>query len=252
MQPILKVENLKFIKGKRNILDIPHLSVCRQEVVSLIGPNGAGKSTLFQLLAFLEGPTSGKLFFDGQQVRPGRGSLDIRRKMAMVLQDPLLVSGTVKDNVALGLKLRKVSGAELKSKVPVWLERFGISHLAHRNAKSLSGGEAQRVSLARAFVLEPEVLFLDEPFTGLDAPTKVALMNQLEEVIRLTQVTTLFITHDVTEIPLYTNRVLAMENGRIDVEDKLESLHSNPSTPFLQAFFQRFDLNGKLTISKSS
>jgi len=244
VEPIIRVENLKLVKGYRSILDIPHLSIYPQEVVSLIGPNGAGKSTLFQLLAFLEKPTAGRVFFHGRQAGPGSGSMEIRRQMAMVFQDPLLVSGSVFDNVALGLRLRKVPGAEIKAKVPAWLERFGIGHLAWQNAKSLSGGEAQRVSLARAFILEPEVLFLDEPFASLDAPTKVALMDQLEEVIRSTRVTTLFITHDVTEIPLYTHRVLAMENGQIQVEGTLRDLSTNPNTPFLQAFFRRFDFTG--------
>ncbi|KKM12698.1 hypothetical protein SY88_02180 [Clostridiales bacterium PH28_bin88] len=244
MEPVIRAENLTLVKGNRSILDIPHLSIHRQEVVSLIGPNGAGKSTLFQVLAFLEKPTGGKVFFHGQQAGPGRNSIDIRRQIAMVFQDPLLVSGSVFDNVALGLRLRKVPRAEIRAKVPAWLERFGIGRLAHQNARSLSGGEAQRVSLARAFILEPEVLFLDEPFTSLDAPTKVALMDQLEEVIRSTRVTTLFITHDVTEIPSYTDRLLAMENGRVQVEGTLRDLSTNPNTPFLQAFFRRLDFAG--------
>lgn len=240
MEPILRVENLQMIKGGQLILDIPHLSISPGEVVSLIGPNGAGKSTLFKVLAFLEKPTAGQVFFHGRPVEAGSSSLETRRRMAMVFQDPLLISGSVFENVALGLRLRQVPEQEIKARVPLWLERFSIGHLANRSAKSLSGGEAQRVSLARAFILEPEVMFLDEPFTSLDAPTQAALIDQLEEVIRSTRVTTLFVTHNATEIPLYTDRVLAMENRRIQAEGSLEEMTASPATPFLKAFFRRF------------
>ncbi|MDH7478709.1 MAG: ATP-binding cassette domain-containing protein [Syntrophomonadaceae bacterium] len=240
MEPILQVENLQLVKGGQLILDIPHLSINPGEVVSLIGPNGAGKSTLFQVLAFLEKPTSGRVFFHGRPVGFGSSSLETRRRMAMVFQDPLLVSGSVFENVALGLRLRRLPDREIKARVPLWLERFGIGHLARRSARSLSGGEAQRVSLARAFILEPEVMFLDEPFSSLDAPTQASLIDQLEEVIRSTRVTTLFITHNATEIPLYTDRLLAMENRRIQAEGSLAELTASPATPFLRAFFRRF------------
>lgn len=240
MEPVIRAENLKLVKGNRLILDVPHILIRRHEVVSLIGPNGAGKSSLFQVLACLEKPTEGQIFFRGRQAGPGRGSIDIRRQMAMVFQDPLLLNGSVYENVALGLKIRKAPRQEIQAKVPVWLQRFGIGHLARRNARSLSGGEAQRVSLARAFILEPEILFLDEPFSSLDAPTKVALMELLEEVIRSTQVTTLFVTHDAAEVPLYSSRVLVMENGRIQAEGSLHHISKHPATPFLKAFFHRF------------
>jgi tungstate transport system ATP-binding protein len=247
MAKVIEVENLKFNRGKF-VLDIPRLSIEQREVISLIGPNGAGKSTLLQVMACLEKITAGKIFFQGQQVQPGRGAMAARRQMAMVFQEPLLVSGTVYDNVALGLKFRKASSQEIKDRVPEWLERFGIGHLARRSAKRLSGGEAQRVSLARAFILEPEVLFLDEPFTFLDAPTKVSLMEQLEKVIRATKVTTLFITHDASEIPLYTDRVIVMDGGRIDLEGKLKDLYNNPCTDFLRAFFWRFELPARVAL----
>jgi len=106
--------------------------------------------------------------------------------------------------------------------------------------RGLSGGEAQRVSLARAFAVEPEVLFLDEPFTSLDAPTKVRLMDELEQVIKNTKVTTLFVTHDADGIPFYVDRLLVLEQGLIDQEaDPLQML-KNPATPFVKAFFRHF------------
>ncbi len=225
-------------RGTRAILDIPHLAIRPGEVMAVIGPNGAGKSTLLQALSYLIKPTRGEVLFHGLPCRTGKSLLSARRRMTTVFQDSFLLDGSVFFNVAAGLHLRGCSSLEITTKTNYWLERFGIAHFANRHVRGLSGGEAQRVSLARAFAIEPEVLFLDEPFTSLDAPTKVLLMDELEQVIKNTKVTTLFVTHDAEGIPFYAGRLIVLEQGRIDQEASPLQMLKNPSTPFVKAFFR--------------
>jgi len=240
MAQVLLAKELQVIRGARTILDIPHLAVRTGEVMAIIGPNVAGKSTLMQVLSYLIKPTKGEVLFHGEPCRKGKSLLSARRRMATVFQDSFLLDGSVFFNVAAGLRLRGYSFPEIKAKTNYWLERFGVIHFANRHIRGLSGGEAQRVSLARAFAVEPEVLFLDEPFTSLDAPTKVRLMDELEQVIKATKVTTLFVTHDADGIPFYVDRLLVLEQGLIDQEaDPLQML-KNPATPFVKAFFRHF------------
>jgi len=178
-----------------------------------VGPNGAGKSTLLQVAALLLKPASGEVLFDGV---PVKGSpLAVRRRLAVAMQDALLVDGTVLENVALGLKLRGVGRKARAEAARAWLRRFGIEGIAERPAARLSGGEAQRASLARAFAVQPEVLFLDEPFGGLDEPTRRALLDDLAAVVRETGVTTVFVTHDRDEALHLADRVGVVLDGRL-------------------------------------
>jgi tungstate transport system ATP-binding protein len=135
--------------------------------------------------------------------------------MAMVFQQPLLVDGTVSDNVGLGLAFRGVAASQRGPRVERWLERFGVAPLAHRQARTLSGGEAQRVALARALVLEPDVLLLDEPFVALDEPTRAALLPELGTILREDRVTTVLVTHDRGEARALADRVAVLMGGRL-------------------------------------
>ena len=171
---IIEASKIKLQKSKKEILDVEHFQLAQGEVRAVIGPNGAGKSTLLQVLALLQRPSSGQLFFRGEIVN-SKNILSIRRRMAVVFQEALLLDTTVYKNVASGLQIRGHRKKEIDGLVWEWLERLGIRSLAHRPARFLSGGESQRVSLARAFALEPEVLFLDEPFSPLTILRKRAL-----------------------------------------------------------------------------
>jgi len=238
MNPALEARDLEVRKGSRKILDVPYLEIPTGQVVSILGPNGAGKSTLLKALSFLITLTRGEVFFLGKECTSAQCRLAARRNMATVFQDSLLLSGTVWFNVSTVLKLRGLPKNLVHQKTMFWLERMGVASLAHRNISSLSGGESQRVSLARAFVAEPKVLFLDEPFTSLDAPTRVMLMDELEGIIANTGVTTIFVTHDPEGIPFYADRVLVLEQGKISIDTTLTELMANPATPFLKAFFR--------------
>jgi len=214
-EPIIEAKDVTFGYAGQNVLDVPSLQVRHNEVLVIIGPNGSGKTTLLLCLTRLLKPATGTIFYHGSPVLHSGSVLEVHRKIAAVFQESLLLNSTVWDNVALGLKLRKVHKDEIRPRVEKWLERFGIASLAKRQAKTLSSGEGKRVSLARAFSLQPEVLFLDEPFTALDSPTRQALLEDFESVLQETRVTTVMVTHDRNEALVLADRVAVMMQGRI-------------------------------------
>lgn len=235
-RPILRAEALVVQRGGRRVLDIPALEVSRGEVLAIIGPNGAGKSTLLLTLALLLSPTDGRLWFDGLLVDRRVDRVALRRRMAVVFQEPLLLDLSVYENVAIGLQLRGVPAPERARRICYWLERFGIAELARRPARDLSGGEAQRTSLARAFALSPEVLFLDEPFAGLDAPTHAEVIDHVSAVIRDAGITTVFVTHDRDEALALGDRIGVLIEGRLLQLDRPEIVFGAPTSPEVAAF----------------
>jgi len=236
---MLEAREISWIKDHKTILRTINFHLFPGECVGLIGPNGSGKSSLLKILAFLETPTSGSLYFQGNLVQKNV-PLPIRRKIALVFQEPLLLNTRVFDNVAIGLKIRGLSKATIRERVDYWLEQFGVSHLSKQLARSLSGGEAQRVSLARAFALEPDVLFLDEPFSALDAPTKEGLRNDLGHVFKATQTTTVLVSHDFKDIAHLSNRALILLKGQVMAEGAPSELLKSPQNEEVERFLAHF------------
>lgn len=223
---MLEAQDIFWKQERKTILQGINFHLSPGECVGLIGPNGSGKSSLLKILAFLEPPTSGKLYFQGQSI-PKNVPLAIRRKIAIVFQESLLLNTRVYENVAIGLKIRGLSNAIIRERVDYWLEQFGVIHLSKQLARSLSGGEAQRVSLARAFAMEPDILFLDEPFSALDAPTKEGLRVDLAKVFNATQITTVLVSHDFKDIAHLSSRALILLNGEVAAEDSPNELLKN-------------------------
>jgi molybdopterin-binding protein len=213
MSAKVELKGISVRRDGRTVLEVGHLAIEAGEVLAILGPNGAGKSTLLQVAALLSRPRCGEVLFDGAPVKGD--SLAVRRRLAVAMQDALLVEGSVLENVALGLKLRGAGRKARAQAARAWLARFGIGELADRPATRLSGGEAQRASLARAFAVQPDVLFLDEPFAGLDEPTRRALLDDLAAVVRETGVTTVFVTHDRDEALHLADRVGIVLGGRL-------------------------------------
>jgi tungstate transport system ATP-binding protein len=215
MSPLIELKNIIFKANNKMILDIPEFQIRDGEFLGIMGPNGAGKSTLLKVLAFLDQQMSGQILYRGNIIPKGNAPLEIRRKFSIALQQSLLLDGTVFQNIAIGLTLRKVPKSIIKEKVEQWMELFGVSHLAKKNALYLSGGEAQRVNLARAMIVEPEILFLDEPFAALDFPTKIKLLEDFKGIIETAQTTAVFVSHDLMEINYLTNRLAIIVNGEV-------------------------------------
>ena len=213
-EALLSLHDIRVRYDEPTVLQFASLAVYPGEVLAIIGPNGAGKSTLLRLMGLLQQPTEGKIYFHGDEVTQ-KNALAIRRRMASVFQEPLLLNASVYDNAALGLKLRGLDWRSTEQRISPWLERLGIAYLAQRQARSLSGGEAQRTSLARALVLDPELLLLDEPFSSLDPPTREGFLIDLETILRDTGITTVFVTHDRNEALMLGDRVGVLIGGRL-------------------------------------
>jgi tungstate transport system ATP-binding protein len=236
MTKILEAKNLKVIRGGSLLVDVGELAIIEGETLSLIGSNGAGKTTLLQALSYLMKPSAGQILFRGQAVGAEQRILEYRRRLAMVFQEPLLFDTTVFGNAVSGLKIRGLGGTEARSIVESQLERFGIAHLSDRSARTLSGGEAQRTSLARAFAISPEILFLDEPFAALDPPTREAIVNDLEKVLAETKTTTIMATHDRNEALRLSDRIAVMEGGRIAQIDRPAVVLNQPVDEVIASF----------------
>lgn len=232
--PILSLRDLYVTYDGQRVLEVPALDVRPQEVLAVIGPNGAGKSTLLQVMAGLRLPYRGTLRFREQVVRPG--DLSYRRRVALVLQVPVLLDASALSNATLGLRFRGSSRAAATARALVWLERLGVVHLAQRPARALSGGEAQRVSLARALALQPELLLLDEPFSALDAPTRAVLLDDLQRLLQETRTTTVFVTHDQDEALRLGDRIAVLLEGRIRQLDAPERVFAAPADAAVAAF----------------
>jgi tungstate transport system ATP-binding protein len=228
-ETLLALRDIAVRHGERAALQVAALDVHRGEVLSIIGPNGAGKSTLLRVMGMLQRPDSGRVLFRGLNTLDG-APLDLRRRIATVFQDPLLLNATVHQNAALGLRLRGMGRAGIDRRLRPWLQRLGIAHLAARSARTLSGGEAQRTSLARAFVLEPELLLLDEPFSGLDPATREALLGDFQRIVKETEITTVFVTHDRHEAFALADRVGVLKQGRFLQLDSRENVFLRPET----------------------
>ena len=234
--PLLAVRDLRVRRGGVRVLEIPSLIVEEGSILSLIGPNGGGKTTLLQTLACLIRAEEGEFFFKGEEVSSSHGLLQYRRRLAMVFQEPMLFDTTVFGNVASGLKIRGMNGSEIEKRVKQNLQRFGIPHLMDRSARKLSGGEAQRVALARALAIQPEILFLDEPFASLDPPTRESLMEDLEKILRRTNTTTIFATHDRMEALRLSDRIAVMNQGKILQNGPPDEIMNQPLDEFIASF----------------
>lgn len=215
MKKIVTISNLKHRYNHEIVLDIPALEIREGEVFTMMGPNGSGKSTLLKILGLLLRPTEGETAFRGERVNFGKNNLQLRRQITMVFQETLLFNTTVEENVAAGLRFCHRPKMEIKRIVEKWLDGLKIGHLKSRHASTLSGGEARRVSLARALALEPTMLLLDEPFGNLDPIIKEELIEDLRALLRNTNITTVFVTQDREEALALSDRMAVIEKGRI-------------------------------------
>jgi putative ABC transport system ATP-binding protein len=201
----------RIVDGKRLVDDVS-FSVHRNETIVLVGPSGAGKSSLLRLINRLDEPTSGTVYVEGQDYRE-IAPRDLRRRIGMVMQAPHLFPGTVADNVRYGPQIRGESLSD--ETVDSLLARVELEGYARRAVENLSGGEAQRVSLARTLANGPDVLLLDEPTSALDDATKHEVESVIFEIIRGQDLTCLFVTHDMEQARRIASRIVLMEKGRI-------------------------------------
>jgi len=216
--PAYRIRNLAHKYDGKAVLEIPFLEIASGEICALIGPNGSGKTTLLHILAFLLTPSSGSLSFRGTEIRWDGGQRGLRRQVTLIHQKPVLFSTTVWNNVAYGLRAAGLPAREIKAKVDAALENLEIRDLAPMHAGKLSGGEAQRVVLARGLVLETPVILLDEPTSFLDDAVRPLLFDKLHRANRDRRTTVVLATHDTRSVASLAHRVVRMEAGRIEEE----------------------------------
>ncbi len=209
----LELRDVEVRAGDRTILAVEAFSVGPGETVALIGPNGAGKSTLLHVAAAVLRPGRGEVRLGGETVTP-RSERRLRQSVALVFQSPLLFSTSVLGNVACGLRFRGVPRAEATVAAGAWLARFGVASLAERRPAGLSGGEAQRVSLARAFATKPRVVLLDEPFAalGVDQPRRGLEMIRK---VAAQGIGVVIITHIMQQAFQVADRIVVIRQGRV-------------------------------------
>ena len=232
----LTVDNLHLAYGDNPILKGVSMELNRGEVVSLLGPSGSGKTTLLRAVAGLEAPHKGTIRIGDREVFDGAKGFEIpaeARNLGLVFQSyALWPHKTVFDNVAFGLKLRKVSSADIDTRVKKALSELSLGHLAERFPHQLSGGQQQRVAIARALVYNPPVILLDEPLSNLDAKLREEARAWLRELIVTMQLSALVVTHDQAEAMAMSDRILLLNNGVIEQQGTPQEMYNHPRTLF--------------------
>ncbi|MFP5341440.1 MAG: ABC transporter ATP-binding protein [Candidatus Limnocylindria bacterium] len=210
------------------------LAAERGEFVSFLGPSGCGKTTTLRMIAGLEQPTAGTIVVDGEDIthRPPN-----QRNVGMVFQSyALFPNMTVADNIGFGLRIRRQSKTEIRSRVDELLSLIHLEGRGHRYPFQLSGGQQQRVALARALAIRPQVLLLDEPLSALDAKIRVALRHEIRQIQRDLGITTVYVTHDQEEALELSDRVVVMSEGRIEQVGTPFEIYNFPTTAFVASF----------------
>ncbi|MFQ6042414.1 MAG: ABC transporter ATP-binding protein [Candidatus Poribacteria bacterium] len=223
---IFRIENLtKYYDGKL-VLDIPHLELETGKIYAVVGPNGAGKTTLLKSLAGLDEPTDGKIFFQGRMIDCKSNIItDIRRHITMVMQDPVLFHTTVEKNVAYGLRVRSMDKKVRNEKVIEALKMVGLSGFEKRKAHQLSAGETRRVALARALVLTPQVLLLDEPTANIDRRNAEVIEKLIQKIQSEQNTLIVMTTHDLSQAYRLADKIISLLSGRV-IESSPENIFS--------------------------
>jgi sulfate/thiosulfate transport system ATP-binding protein len=240
----IEVRNLRKTFGSFVALDDISLAIPTGELVALLGPSGSGKTTLLRIIAGLEMPDSGEVRFDQEEATNRSAS---QRKVGFVFQHYALFRHmTVFENVAFGLRVRprrsRPPEPEIRSRVEELLKLVQLEWSGKRYPSQLSGGQRQRVALARALAVEPRVLLLDEPFGALDAKVREELRRWLRRLHDELHITSIFVTHDQEEALEVANRVVVLNNGKIEQVGTPEDLYNNPATPFVYNFLGNVNL----------
>lgn len=227
MESIFSIRKLTRIYDEKKVLDIEELELEAGRITGIIGPSGAGKSTLLYILNGLEKPTGGRIVFDGKELK-GELDLQTRRQMSMVFQKPTVFNTSVYENMACSLKLRGVNSEETRERVYELAKLIGLEDKLRQKAATLSGGEAQRLSLARAIIHKPKVLLLDEPTANLD-PANVAMIEKLVLLAKTEYKTSVVvITHNMFQARRISEKLVFLLNGSIVESGDTHEVFSNP------------------------
>ena len=233
-------ENLTKSFGQNQVFSNIQFTIEKGEFITLLGPSGCGKSTLLRCIAGLEQPDNGELYINRKNITQQAAQ---QRGVGMVFQSyALFPNMTVEDNIAFGLKMRKVENSERKKAVAEVIDMVELQGKEQQFPHQLSGGQRQRVALARALVMKPQILLLDEPLSALDARIRKHLRQQIRHIQRELKLTTIFVTHDQDEAMIMSDRIFLMNKGAIIQSDTAENIYTQPASEFVARFMGNYNL----------
>ena len=236
----LSIQGLHKSYGATSIFSDINCEIAKGEFITLLGPSGCGKSTLLRCVAGLTGVNGGQILLDGEDLVPVAPQ---KRGIGMVFQSyELFPNMTVQQNVAFGLRMQKVKGSEAEQRVKEVLELVELNDFANRYPPQLSGGQCQRVALARSLVTRPRLLLLDEPLSALDARIRKHLREQIRNIQQELGLTTIFVTHDQEEALVMSDRIFLMNGGKIVQSGDAETLYTAPADAFAAGFIGNYNL----------
>ena len=236
----LSIQGLHKSYGATSIFSDINCDIAKGEFITLLGPSGCGKSTLLRCVAGLTGVNGGQILLDGEDLVPVAPQ---KRGIGMVFQSyALFPNMTVQQNVAFGLRMQKVKGSEAEQRVKEVLELVELNDFANRYPPQLSGGQCQRVALARSLVTRPRLLLLDEPLSALDARIRKHLREQIRNIQQELGLTTIFVTHDQEEALVMSDRIFLMNGGKIVQSGDAETLYTAPADAFAAGFIGNYNL----------
>jgi putative spermidine/putrescine transport system ATP-binding protein len=236
------VSNLSKRFGQNTVFEGINLTIKKGEFVTLLGPSGCGKSTLLRCIAGLNDVNNGNIIVNGEDITHAAPQM---RGIGMVFQSyALFPNMTVWDNIAFGLKMQRVSAADLRQQVSKVVELVELKGREQYYPHQLSGGQRQRVALARALVVKPRILLLDEPLSALDARIRKHLREQIRAIQKEMNLTTIFVTHDQEEALTMSDRIFLMNKGEIVQSGTAEEIYTQPASEFVASFMGNYNLLG--------
>ncbi|MBV6398926.1 MAG: ABC transporter ATP-binding protein [Ignavibacteriales bacterium] len=238
--PFVSINNVSKEFESQKVLDSVSLEIVKGEFFSLVGPSGCGKTTLLRIISGLETPTSGKIILDGNDITSIPAE---KRNIGIVFQNyALFPHMSVFNNIAYGLKIRKFDKSSIKLKVEEVLRKVKMSHKQYSPVTELSGGEQQRVSLARVIVNEPELVLFDEPLSNLDYALRLETRKEIKVLQQNLGITSIYVTHDQSEALALSDRIAVMNNGVIMQTGKPEEVYNNPVNQFTAEFIGHYNI----------
>ncbi|MBQ6594229.1 MAG: ABC transporter ATP-binding protein [Clostridia bacterium] len=238
-------------KHGKDVHAVDHISmdIAPGEFVTLLGPSGCGKTTTLRMIAGFEKPTGGDILLGGESIRYLTPD---KRDTAMVFQTYALFPNlNIYDNIAYGLKIKKLSPSEIRTKVTGILEMTGLTGLEKRHTNEISGGQQQRVALARALVMEPGVLLFDEPLSNLDAKLRIQMRTEIRRIQRNVGITAVYVTHDQAEAMSMSDRIVILKDGRIEQMGSPEEVYYKPNSEFSANFIGTANMLHGTVVSQS-
>jgi len=222
----LAIEHLIHLYNHKEVLNIPSLSFDKGRIYALVGPNGAGKTTLMFILSLLLKPTSGRVVYRGTEIMVEH-SQEMRGRITMLFQDPVLFNTSVQDNVEYGLKIQKKGSDERHKRAEECLEMVGLKGFNERRARELSSGEAQRVAIARALAIRPEIFLLDEPTAGMALEEVPSILELLKQIKNRGDKTILLVEHKMDVLMALSDSIAVLHEGKLIANDTPEAISKN-------------------------